>query len=409
MSLLLDALDRAERARREQRSLAHPDLSLEPREGGAEARPADESAGHGDGSALFQLESTRRRALPHWLRRSVPWLALLVLLALAGGGLWSQLQLPSNTVESAPAPPVLAPAAASAPPVGAPSAGTAPPGGVAAARAHPAAGNATAMAAPLAVTPAAGAAPAATPIPRPGTPAHRLPPRRLPQPAPAIAPEATGVPGQPTAPPAAQVRNAPGVDVRLFRSTPAPALDPALTEAWNALRAGRLDAASTAYRQLAREQPGNVDVQLGLGRISAEQGQGDEARRHFQRALELDPRNATALAGLAVLEPVNSNRELDGQLRMQGAAREPDAQFGLASRLSAAAQWPEAEQAWFEALRGHPGEPDLLFNLAVALDHLGQAAAARQYYREALDAAQAHPAHFSRPQLEQRLQALGGN
>lgn len=409
MSLLLDALDRAERARREQRSLSPPDLSLEPRDGGADARPADDSAGHGDGSALFQLESTRGRALPRWLRRSAPWLGLLVLLALAGGGwLWSQLQWPSNTVEGAPALTV-------APPVHAPAAATAPAAGTAATLARPAAGNGAAMAAPLAVMPS-GPARVTMAMPRPAAPAsagsrpaHRQPARPAPRLAPAIAPERAAVPGPAPAPPVAQVRNAPGVDVRLFRSAPAPALDPALTEAWNALRAGHLDAASTAYRQLAREQPGNVDVQLGLGRISAEQGQGDEARRHFRRALDLDPHNATALAGLAVLEPANGNRELDSQLRIQGAAREPDAQFGLASRLSAAAQWPEAEQAWFEALRGHPGEPDLLFNLAVALDHLGQTAAARQYYREALDAAQAHPAHFSRPQLEQRLQALGGN
>ena len=206
----------------------------------------------------------------------------------------------------------------------------------------------------------------------------------------------------------AGVTSAPGVDIRLFRSSDAPRIDPGLEAAWNELRQGHLDAAQRAYQQLEQRQPANLDVQLGLGRLAAEQGVPEEARRHYRRALELDPRNPTARAGLAVLAPGDGDHALDSEIRSQ-APGEPDAQLALAAHLSAAGQWPEAEQAWFEALNGHPGDPDLLYNLAIALDHLGQSAAARRHYQEALDATATRPAHFSRPQVEQRIQALSAS
>jgi tetratricopeptide (TPR) repeat protein len=206
----------------------------------------------------------------------------------------------------------------------------------------------------------------------------------------------------------AQPRTAPAVDIQLFRNPAQSAAEPAVLAAWTALRDGHLDDARARYLSLEPGLSGNVDIQLGLARIAAEQGQTAEARQRYQRALVLDPLNRTAQAGLAVLEPAARDSHLDSQLRASAAAHEPLAQFALAARLSAAGQWPEAEQAWFEAVRADPDNPDLLFNLAVALDHLGQTPAARRHYQDALQASGSRSAHFDRAALETRLRALAG-
>ena len=84
------------------------------------------------------------------------------------------------------------------------------------------------------------------------------------------------------------------MDIQLFRNPARSAADPALLAAWTALRDGRLDDARARYLSLEPGQSGNVDVQLGLARVAAEQGHTAEARQRYQRVLVLDPLNPSA-------------------------------------------------------------------------------------------------------------------
>jgi tetratricopeptide (TPR) repeat protein len=407
MSLLLDALDRAERSRREQRALGQPDLQLEPRDGDGVALPAGNGAG--DGSALFELSPGTDEPSRFW-RGLAMVLALLAALAAAAWlylGSWASGSGHGNGPAPAVIPAVQHHAGDHLPPtrsvtnLPAESARTGTPTG------QPATGTHDRVAlAGAGANFATGPTAAATTGPRPTRLAHHLPAAVDPDQAREAA--HTAVAHTSGTDPSATVRSAPTVDIHLFRSSPVGAADPALRAAWSALRDGRLEEARQGYERLEQQLPGNVDVQLGLGRLAAERGEPDEARRHYQRALVLDPHDPSAQASLAMLQPPSSNPAVDSPLRQQVASKDADAQFALAARLSAGGQWPEAEQAWFEALRGHPDEPDVLFNLAVALDHLGQATAARDHYRQAVQAARTHPAHFSQTQVEQRLRALGG-
>ncbi len=195
-------------------------------------------------------------------------------------------------------------------------------------------------------------------------------------------------------------------DVQLFRRATPVQPDPELAAAWTALRDGHLDEARERYLHLEQRQPDNVDVQLGLATIAAERNQPDQARTRYQRVLVQDPLNRTAQAGLAVLMPAAPGGEIDSALNHAAAGQDPGAQYALAARLSAAGRWAEAEQAWFDALQADPDQPDMLYNLAVALDHLNHGAAAVAQYRAALAASQQRHAHFSRQAIETRLQAL---
>ena len=412
MSVLLDALDRAERSRREQQ---HPELRLEARSD--HTVPAGTRA---EGEAQAQQGRLFDAGPGAPGRRSpLQWLAALLILGVGGAAGWWLLapeparppsgpaNADSHASASPAAPAVRRPAGVElAPAVGVPST----PAGAAAAPAAPA---------PQASRPAQSAAGAQTappvaalarPAARNGTDSTVLAAagaggdRDADERPPVRSERRPGASRQAAA--QAQPRNAPAVDIQLFRNPARSAADPGVLAAWTALRDGRLDDARVRYLSLEPGLSGNVDIQLGLARIAAEQGQTAEARQRYQRALVLDPLNRTAQAGLAILEPAARDSHLDSQLRASAAAHEPLAQFALAARMSAAGQWPEAEQAWFEALRADPDNPDLLFNLAVALDHLGQTPAARRHYQDALQASGSRGAHFDRAALETRLRAL---
>ncbi|MBC8023468.1 MAG: hypothetical protein H7Y14_10140, partial [Burkholderiales bacterium] len=128
----------------------------------------------------------------------------------------------------------------------------------------------------------------------------------------------------------------------------------------------------------------------------------------YRRALDLDPRNATALAGLASIADRSQPEVLEGQLRAD-IARYPQSaalHFALGSLYASRARWEEAQGAFFEALRIEPASPDTLFNLAVAMDHMGQSRLAADYYRRAVEASRGQAAQFDPAAAERRLAEL---
>ena len=79
--------------------------------------------------------------------------------------------------------------------------------------------------------------------------------------------------------------------------------------------------------------------------------------------------------------------------------------FALGLQYVTQGRWPDAQAAFFEALRNEPTNADYAYNLAVSLDRLGQAQSAATYYQRALDLATAS-ALFSPEAAKQRLASL---
>ena len=389
MSLLLDALDRADKSRR---PAPVGELGLEPRPGepgqGAESNPLPPAAMQ----ALFDLQGAPRRS-----RAWLTWLLLLLILTLmAVAGLWLWLGVPVRT-EPAQLP-VLAVNRAR------PTGGPPVDAHAAADRPHSQATGAAGAAAQLRKAPAAetdGNSRTLQLNARAGADAGPVGAASLLQ----------ANPPKPSSETVQATRNPTTVapaDIRLFRTPARNQPEPALMAAWTALREGHAAEAREAYLRLEKTMPDNPDVQLGLASLAAEHGDQDEARARYQRVLVQDPLNQTAQAGLTLLAPPGGTGPLDSQLRNHAAAHDSEAQLALAARLSSAGQWPEAEQAWFDALQADPDNPDTLYNLAVALDHLHQSSAATQHYRAALQAGERRHARFERSAVEQRLRALAG-
>jgi Flp pilus assembly protein TadD len=161
-------------------------------------------------------------------------------------------------------------------------------------------------------------------------------------------------------------------------------------EAYAALLAGDAARAESLYREALAADAGNVDALLGLGALAVRGGRTEEARDLYRRVQGLDPRNATAAAALSAL-PGTAAAETATESQLRTLLREQPGSaalhFALGLRHVAEGRWPDAQMAFFEAVRHEPTNADYAFNLAVSLDRLGQAGPAASYYRRALELA----------------------
>lgn len=183
----------------------------------------------------------------------------------------------------------------------------------------------------------------------------------------------------------APVAKEPPVGLRLARSSAPPALNPELSVAYQSLASGDYVLAQKQYARLVQADPLNVDAQLGLATAAARGGDAAFAIRHYRQVLALDPRNGLAIMGLVALNEGAQPASLEIELRTL-IGRNPDAaplHFALGNLYASGRRWTEAQQAYFEAFRIDPVNPDYLFNLAVSLDQLKQTRLALDYYRKA--------------------------
>ena len=194
--------------------------------------------------------------------------------------------------------------------------------------------------------------------------------------------------------------------LRVSRS--ATSADPTLERAYAELEAGRLEAAQHDYQQVLRSDAKNTDALLGLATIAVRQQQTERAQGYYLRALESDPGDATAQAGL-----INTRGQADPGLaesRLKSAlSAQPESSalhFALGNVYSRQGRWSEAQQAYFHAYAAEPDNADVVFNLAVSLDHLHQNRLAAQYYRMALDNPRQPHRSFDADQVRQRIVEL---
>jgi len=452
MSLLLDALKKAERAKQEAQRQAEESSAPQPESGlsiaqdapeGAPVRTRDqlpdisqpleiESEDIGQGgaqkaeSAPLALEPAAppppRRAPPPAARtesdnaqgaeraaaRKVfeakfrepnPRLPFYITLGVLGafavstaGYFWYQLRPPPALVTTNPPPSGELPAAAASP------AGSA--------------ASAQAAAAPaLAQIPGLPASPTGAPVAAPAVPA---------------APTASAAPSTPKARPARPAARAPRASTPRRQSAraqlarrdkpvsvkrPAPQVDPHVAAGYAAYQAGDLAAAREAYRRALDDDPRNRDALLGMAAVEMRNGRYEAADALYRRLLQADPRDAHAQAGLLALRS-NLTDPVAAESRVKTLLSEdPDANvlyFTLGNEYARQGRWGEAQQAYFKAFAEDPANPDFAYNVAVSLDHLRQPKLALEYYRRALALAAKRSASFDQTAARKRAQELGG-
>jgi tetratricopeptide (TPR) repeat protein len=187
-----------------------------------------------------------------------------------------------------------------------------------------------------------------------------------------------------------------------------PAVDATHMAAYQAYAAGDDAAAARLYRQVIQTEPRNVDAWLGLAAVAARQDKTDEAAAHYQHALELEPRNSTAQAGLIALLGQANPVEAESRIKTL-IAQQPDAAHlhaALGSVYADQNQWPNAQQAYFQAFSLDAGSAEYAFNLAVSLDQLRKPDLALDYYQKALALASRQGGAVDKAALESRISQL---
>ena len=416
MSLLLDALRRAEQEKlaRQQADASNdaapqagvepparevartpPGLELQPMGPAATGMPRSEEAMQAH--MVFQAKGgpeTRRGRGMLWITLAL----IAVVVGSAGAYVWYQLRVLAPGVipvaTRRPPPPPLQPMASGSPPPApsrAPGDASRPDPGFVRVEPPPLPGPTAAFSLPSTSTPRANPIVSAAPPPAP------RPARVEPVDAEAAQPRAAV-----EAPVAA--RQGP----RFTPSVEAPRVPADVTNGWRALREGDIGQARRSYDAALARDPLSVDAHLGMATVEAQAGNRTLAGAHYRRVLELDSRNATALAGLAAMADGASPEAVESQLR-EDVARFPESaalQFALGSHYVGRGRWGEAQAAFFEAYRLDPANPDILYNLAVSLDHIGQSRLAADFYRRAVEASAGRPTQFDAGAVRRRLEEI---
>ncbi len=213
----------------------------------------------------------------------------------------------------------------------------------------------------------------------------------------------------PAAAPAATAPSTPRDTIKVTTGTAAPTVNPVLSEAYNALVAGNLEASQRLYNQVLKSDTRNVEALLGLAAIATQQGDRDASTKNYIKVIELDPRNSLAQAGLIGMVGAADPQSAETRVK-QLIARDPSSAFlyfTLGNTYVDQQRWPDAQQAFFQAHHLQPDNPDYAYNLAIALEHIGQSKSALDFYRRAvlLAAAKGH-ANFSSAAAQERVTKL---
>ena len=259
---------------------------------------------------------------------------------------------------------------------------------------------------------AAPAAPATPPGTIPGLPPSASPPPPSPATAPAAAPAAaTARRAAPIEPPVEIPRPRPSQRIAEVQpaaaATPrepspsvtrnAPQVNPRVEAGYTAYTSGDLATARSEYEQALRDEPTNRDALLGLAAIDVRTGRYESAEALYMRVLQIEPRDPQAQAALISLRAGRSDPLATESRVKTMLAQDPSAHalnFALGNELAQQNRWAEAQQEYFKAYTAEPDNADFAYNVAVSLDHMRKPREALDYYQRAIGLSQKRGASF---------------
>ncbi len=152
---------------------------------------------------------------------------------------------------------------------------------------------------------------------------------------------------------------------------------------------GRTEAAVQAYRTALGHDPWLAAAHYNLGTALLRLGRDpDEAARHLEEAVRLQPDYVDALVNLGIVRASGGDTEAAGALFRRAVAAGPDdanALSNLGTYYLQRGAFPDAAETLGRAALAAPGRADIAASLAAAYFQLGNAAEARRYAQRALE------------------------
>jgi Tfp pilus assembly protein PilF len=247
-------------------------------------------------------------------------------------------------------------------------------------------------------------APAAQPTPPPA----RKPPAVAERPR-AVEPLRAAPRPRPSAPAADAAPPPRPVRAALTTTRPQARIHPRVASGYAAYQAGDMERARLDYESALADEPGNRDALLGLAAVETRAQRLAAAETLYRRVLQIDPRDPHAQAGLlglraAQTDPVVAESRLKSLIANDSA--ESVLYFSLGNQFAQQSRWPEAQRAFAKAIAMDPENADYAYNYAVSLEQMRQPAAALQQYRRALTLGLRRTSSFDPATAQARVQAL---
>jgi len=181
-----------------------------------------------------------------------------------------------------------------------------------------------------------------------------------------------------------------------------------LSQAYAAYQLGHDGEALSIYSKVLQQEKNNRDAMLGLAAISVRNAQYEKARDVYLAILENNPQDSVAMSGLLNIQTnVDPGRsETQVKLLLDHNPGSPYLLFTLGSLYASQQRWAEAQEAFFRAYSSDSRNADLAYNLAVSLDQLEQRKVALKYYRAALQLVKRQAVTFKVDDVIQRINVL---
>jgi len=158
-----------------------------------------------------------------------------------------------------------------------------------------------------------------------------------------------------------------------------------MTQAQRHHEAGALSEAEAAYRQVLGVNQSHAEAHFRLANVLREQGRRDEARRHYDSAIALEPVEAHYHLARILFHEKDASGALEHLQTVLAANPEHAAGHRLIGMvLQSLGRTPEAIEHYRTALRLRPDLIAVNLNLGVALQQVGRGEEAIRLYREVL-------------------------
>ncbi|MDH5710163.1 MAG: tetratricopeptide repeat protein [Gammaproteobacteria bacterium] len=181
-----------------------------------------------------------------------------------------------------------------------------------------------------------------------------------------------------------------------------------LRDAWMAYNRADYRAASEAYEKVLKREPKNRDALLGVAAIAVKKADYKKAKESYQLLLKLNPRDEVAMSAMSNIKNFSMNSLDESKLKFM-LQQQPEAShlnFALGNIYARQGRWPEAQSEYFRAWQGNKENADYVYNLAVSLDQLGKTKEALGFYKSCLSLAQGQNISYSKDTVENRIQVL---